>query len=108
MNLYPENRFDSQGRQPCFDGLALDLSPTPHARFPTLPSPINRVLQILRIDNYPESISSLDRMRRFPLHLRAPMTTPKTSTALLFPAAVSVAVTIAMLRPRLFGQYFGF
>jgi BASS family bile acid:Na+ symporter len=34
--------------------------------------------------------------------------TPKTSSALMFPAAVSVAVTIAMLRPSLFGQYFGY
>lgn len=54
------------------------------------------------------SISSLDTTPGFPLHLRAPMTTPKTSTALLFPAAVSVAVTIAMLRPGLFSQYFGY
>jgi BASS family bile acid:Na+ symporter len=34
--------------------------------------------------------------------------TPKTSSALLFPAAVSVAVTIAMLRPSLFGNYVGY
>jgi BASS family bile acid:Na+ symporter len=34
--------------------------------------------------------------------------TPKTSSALIFPAAVSVAVTIAMLRPGLFGSCFGY
>lgn len=34
--------------------------------------------------------------------------TAKTSSALVFPACVSVAVSLAMTRPALFGEYFGY
>lgn len=34
--------------------------------------------------------------------------TPKTSSALVFPACVFVAVTVAMARPSIFSEYFGY